>query len=464
MFQGLILNLKEILIALSVVLAALPLATVAAAQPLNYTIPAGSSHAFDLTEEFDAGAEFYMQDSAMMMLIENTIAEYDEAGTAYFDTINALEADTEIYPFVLDMGGLVVAHGANPDNANTLQSQDVFGEEAWQEALANMDKYGSSWISYAFLNPATDQEEPKLSFFVLHDGYVFGSGLYSEHAVMYNPASFITLSKNGTLSVDAANAAPGTHAFLVSAGNESEAVTVQIAVQITEAMSDDSMKDNAAMNDTAMGDAKDDAMMDHAMPQEAEIDLTHASPLKQLAGDAMPLEVLCNEPLQLYIRDSAAPICVTPGTYELLAERGIDVAPVSENDLLIAEAAAQVRQTIAQAMAKYDAHGGGQSGLDALTRNSTDVIYPFVLDSESNVIAHGSDTRALGPVDLKALQPSKTPEQINDIISGGAPEVWLEYHFTNPATGEPEHKRSLLIQYDDYLFGSGYYPSNIAPN
>jgi len=447
-------HLNKLLISMFAVLFVLPLASTASAQSLNYTLPAGSGNAIDISTEFDADAEFYLQDSVMMMTVENTIAGYAESGTDYFGTINALEADTEIYPFVLDRDGLVLAHGANPDNANTLHAQDVFGKETWQEALVNMDKYGSSWTTYTFLNPTTNQEEPKLSFFVLYDNYIFGSGLYSEHAIMYNPASFITLSKNGTLNIDAVDEAPGIHTFLISANNDNEVVTKTVIVQITDAM----------MENTVMEDVmQDDAMLDYDMVKESKIDLTHAPPLKQLAGDAKPLEVVCNEPSQLYIRDSDIPICVTAEMYNLLTERGIDVEPVSEREALISKAAAQVRQTIAQAMAKYDANDGGQSGLDALTRNSTDIFYPFVLDNESNVIAHGSDPRALGPVDIKAIQPSKTPEEVRDIIAGGATEIWLEYRFNNPATGEIGHKRTLLIQYDDYLFGSGYYTLNAVP-
>ena len=36
------------------------------------------------------------------------------------------------------------------------------------------------WVDYMFRNPTTDEEQPKHSWVVRHDGLVFGSGWYEK--------------------------------------------------------------------------------------------------------------------------------------------------------------------------------------------------------------------------------------------------------------------------------------------
>ena len=88
---------------------------------------------------------------------------------------------------------------------------------------------------------------------------------------------------------------------------------------------------------------------------------------------------------------------------------------------------------------------------------SEDPNYPFVLDLESTVVAHGSDPDRPGATSRVLTDSNKPKSQIMEEIQmyGG---TWVEYAFTNPATGMEEHKRSWVTLHDGYIFGAGYYP------
>ena len=58
----------------------------------------------------------------------------------------------------------------------------------------------------------------------------------------------------------------------------------------------------------------------------------HDPPLRQQADGADAYDILCNAPLQLYLRDSQ-PLCLNPVTYGLLTERGIGLdIPLTEEE------------------------------------------------------------------------------------------------------------------------------------
>ncbi len=48
------------------------------------------------------------------------------------------------------------------------------------------------------------------------------------------------------------------------------------------------------------------------------------SPSQQVKNGILAINVQCNDPLQLYIRDSVSPVCLYPDSYEKLVEYGLD--------------------------------------------------------------------------------------------------------------------------------------------
>ena len=115
-------------------------------------------------------------------LVESAIEAYDANGTASFVEMTALSmtfVDRDFYIFVFDPNHRLVAHGANAaligDDATILV--DVNGVPFGNTMVVTADEDGE-WVDYTWVDPLTGNEEPKSSFVVLHDGYIFGSGIY----------------------------------------------------------------------------------------------------------------------------------------------------------------------------------------------------------------------------------------------------------------------------------------------
>ena len=85
----------------------------------------------------------------------------------------------ELYIFVYDSDGLIVAHGADSGliGTSTLDEPDVNGKFYAREIMQVGESGGS--VDYVWLNPATGTVQPKTSFIMLVDGFRFGCGAYN---------------------------------------------------------------------------------------------------------------------------------------------------------------------------------------------------------------------------------------------------------------------------------------------
>ena len=176
----------------------------------------------------------------------------------------------------------------------------------------------------------------------------------------------------------------------------------------------------------------------------------YPSPLQQ-HNDGIPLhDIQCNTPRELYVTASQMPVCLYPDTYQTLLDRGVSLSqpPTPES---------AVRGVVDEAIALYDSDPDGAfATITAMM--STDSLYPFVLDSTCHLVAHGANPDLLGGDFIVITQSDKPCDMILSELQEG--EVWLEYMFQNPATGAEQHKRSLIVLHDGYIFGSGYYAAS----
>ena len=117
-------------------------------------------------------------------MVARAIAYYDEMGAeAAFAKFNNNPApeflDRDIYIFVGGRDDGMVAHAVNPSLLGVRYSSFVdadgrrFGEE-----MRNAVTPDGVWVDYRFKNPTTGEVEQKSSWAVLHDGYIFGVGIY----------------------------------------------------------------------------------------------------------------------------------------------------------------------------------------------------------------------------------------------------------------------------------------------
>ena len=117
-------------------------------------------------------------------MVARAIAYYDEMGAeaafAKFNTDPAPEfLDRDLYIFVGGGDQGLVAHAVDQSLLGVKYSSVVdadgkrFGEEMREAATPD-----GVWIDYKFRNPATGEIEPKCTWAVLRDGYIFGVGIY----------------------------------------------------------------------------------------------------------------------------------------------------------------------------------------------------------------------------------------------------------------------------------------------
>ena len=88
--------------------------------------------------------------------------------------------DRDLYVFVVDMDGTMVAHGANDAliGQNLIDLTDPAGTPLIANIVAVEDR---GWVDYQFENPQTQEVEPKRSYVVrVDDQYAVGVGAYVQ--------------------------------------------------------------------------------------------------------------------------------------------------------------------------------------------------------------------------------------------------------------------------------------------
>jgi len=89
--------------------------------------------------------------------------------------------DRDLYLFVLDMNGKMLAHGANKKllDKNLIDLKDADGKAFVKEFIDVGNKKGKGWIDYKWPHPQTKAIENKSSYVQkLGDGTLIGVGIY----------------------------------------------------------------------------------------------------------------------------------------------------------------------------------------------------------------------------------------------------------------------------------------------
>jgi cytochrome c len=90
--------------------------------------------------------------------------------------------DRDLYPFVYDMSGICVAHGARPAliGKNLIDIKDQDGKYLIREMVDIAKGSGSGWIDYKWPNPQTNKIEDKSSYVEKMGDYFVGVGVYRQ--------------------------------------------------------------------------------------------------------------------------------------------------------------------------------------------------------------------------------------------------------------------------------------------
>ena len=119
----------------------------------------------------------------------------------------------------------------------------------------------------------------------------------------------------------------------------------------------------------------------------------------------------------------------------------------------------QIRQVIDDTIAVYDTHGS----FDPINDSVVSGLYPFTINSAGIIAHHGSDSRLIGQYSLDLIYDNDRPLSDFRLFTDSddpPSELWLQYSFTNPDTGDVGIKRSLITYHEPsgLLVGAGYYP------
>jgi len=121
---------------------------------------------------------------AMVKRVEAMFAK--DGADATFKAVSDKSAaefhDRDLYPFVYDMKGDCVAHGARPAliGKNLIDLKDQDGKYLIREMVAIAQSPGSGWIDYKWPNPLTNKIEDKTSFVEKMGDYFVGVGVYKQ--------------------------------------------------------------------------------------------------------------------------------------------------------------------------------------------------------------------------------------------------------------------------------------------
>lgn len=87
--------------------------------------------------------------------------------------------DRDLYPFIYDMSGLNVAHGARPAliGKNLIDLKDQDGKYLIREMINITKGPGSGWIDYKWPNSLTNKIEDKSSYIEKMGDYFVGVGV-----------------------------------------------------------------------------------------------------------------------------------------------------------------------------------------------------------------------------------------------------------------------------------------------
>ena len=90
--------------------------------------------------------------------------------------------DRDLYPFIYDMSGRCVAHGARPAliGKNLIDLKDQDGKYLIRELIEIAKGPGSGWVDYKWPNPLTNKIEDKSSYVEKMGDYFVGVGVYRQ--------------------------------------------------------------------------------------------------------------------------------------------------------------------------------------------------------------------------------------------------------------------------------------------
>ena len=131
-------------------------------------------------------ATYGTRDEAVAM-VKRVQAEFKKAGAqATFKEVSDKSTkafhDRDLYPFIYNLSGVCVAHGARPAliGRNLIDLKDQDGKYLIREMVAIAKGKGDGWVDYKWPNPLNNKIEDKSSYIERMGNYFVGVGIYKQ--------------------------------------------------------------------------------------------------------------------------------------------------------------------------------------------------------------------------------------------------------------------------------------------
>jgi uncharacterized protein len=102
--------------------------------------------------------------------------------------------DRDLYPFVYDLNGVNMAHGAKPElvGKDLIDFKDQNGKFLIREMIELVNDSGSGWVDYRWANPTTNVIEDKSAYVEKMGKYFVGVGIYQAEEMNQNTLAIVS--------------------------------------------------------------------------------------------------------------------------------------------------------------------------------------------------------------------------------------------------------------------------------
>jgi len=135
----------------------------------------------------NAASEFGTKEEAVAMVHRIQDMFNKDGVDATFKAVDSKETkefhDRDLYPFIYDMSGRCVAHGARPAliGKNLIDIKDQDGKYLICEMIEITESGRSGWVDYKWPDPLTNKIEDKSAYVEkLGENYFVGVGIYKR--------------------------------------------------------------------------------------------------------------------------------------------------------------------------------------------------------------------------------------------------------------------------------------------
>lgn len=115
----------------------------------------------------------FQQKNEVRLSVQETIESFN--GT--LDSVVLTEG--KYYSFVVDEKLEKILLHPREELINTMPKGLTNANISIEKMNERLSDQGETWINYEFYNPITGNVDPKTTYLVSHEGYVFGAGFYS---------------------------------------------------------------------------------------------------------------------------------------------------------------------------------------------------------------------------------------------------------------------------------------------